>query len=125
MLPVVCVNRPAKISDLDLVVETDEEVFRFDVAMNDILRELNLKKLNIKTHLVVEVLEGLCRLGNIGCRTWFLKVMLALDHLVQLALSSILEDEEHALVVVEIAVHAQHIWVAQGCLDFDFTDPWY
>jgi len=41
------VHRPAKVCNLDLAIEADEEILRLDVAVNDMLeRKKKKKKMN-------------------------------------------------------------------------------
>ena len=61
----------------------------------------------------VQILQGQRDLGDVVGRAVVGKFGFLAQNLEQLALGGVLEDEVHALGVVKVPVHAQHVRVAQ------------
>jgi len=102
-----CVHAPAKVANFEFAVDTEQEVFGLDITMNDVLR--------------VEVDQRIRHLVHISRTPSFGKACLSFTQLpVELSLSSELDHEEDAFLVVEVAIQPQDIRVAKVCLDFNF-----
>ena len=93
---------PSEIRKLDLAMDTDKDVFRFDVPVHNVF--------------LVETLERCRHLRNILSRSPFWKSIGLAKVLVKFTFASILEDEEYTLVVVEMAVYSQDVRVSQIAL---------
>lgn len=88
-------------------MDADEDVFRFNIAVDDMLS--------------MQVAQRRRHLRNILGSLPFGEAALAAQMLVQLALAGKLEDEEHALAVVEVPKQLQDIGVAQIALDLNLA----
>lgn len=101
------VHAPPEVGQLDLAVDADEDVLGLDVPVDDVLAVQVAQRAR---HLR-DVLRGL-PLGE---------AVLAAQVLVELALAGELDDQEHALAVVEVAVQLQDVGVPQVALDLDLA----
>lgn len=96
-------NRPPKISHLDFIINGQENIFRFDIPMNDLMGMSVLKSLD---HLV-NVMRG--------TRLW--ELLLVLENLVELAVGRVVQDDVDAFVVEKEPVHGQDVWVFEVAVD--------
>ena len=71
--------------------------------------------------LGVEVVEGVGHLADIDGAAALREGTVLYKLLVKLALAGKLEHEENALLVVEVAVEAEHIRISEVLLDLDFA----
>lgn len=71
--------------------------------------------------LRVEVVEGVGHLADIDGAAALREGTVLCKLLVKLALAGKLEHEENALLVVEVAVEAEHIGISEVLLDLDFA----
>lgn len=101
------VHTPAEVRDLDLVVYTDENVLRLDVAMNDVL--------------AVEVPKSRGHLCDVTGSFPFWESVLSAKVLIQLTLGSELKNQEDTLAIVEVTVHLKNVGVTKVALDLDLT----
>ncbi|KAI9454641.1 hypothetical protein BJY52DRAFT_1224973 [Lactarius psammicola] len=97
---------PAKVADLELAVDAEEEVLRLDVPVDDVLH--------------VEVGEGIGHLVDID-GTAMLRGAVFCELLVKLTFAGKFEHEEDVLIVVEVPVEAENVGVSEILLDLDFT----
>lgn len=93
------VDGPAEVADLDLAVNTDEDVLRFDVPVHDVL--------------LVEIFERRGHLGDVLRGFPLGEPLLPPEVLVQLALPGELQDQEDPFTVVEMAEQSQDIRVSE------------
>ena len=83
---------PAEVRDLQLAVQSQEQVLGLDVTMNNML--------------LVAVAESSSHLEDVSRRFLFAEPTLRREALVELAAGGVLEDQIDALLVPEVAVHA-------------------
>lgn len=99
------VDAPSKIPNLELSIDPKEQVFRFDVPMDNVL--------------VMEIHQRVRHLVDVP-RTPSLRERAVLAQLlVELAFARKLEHEKDPLLVVEVAVQSEHIRVSQVLLYLD------
>jgi hypothetical protein len=98
---------PAKVRDLELAVDADEDVLGLDVAVHDVF--------------LVKVFECSSHLRNVLRSFPLWEAVLLSEVLVQLPLACILEDQENALRVVKVSIEAENVWVSQMTLDLDLS----
>ena len=101
------VHTPPEIRNLDLAVNTDEDVLGLNVPVDDVL--------------AVQVAESRRHLGNILGRLGLGETVLLAEVLVQLALARELEDQEDAFAVMEVTEELEDVGVAEVALDFDLS----
>lgn len=101
------VHAPAEIANLELAVDTQEEILWLDVPMNDVLG--------------VEVGERIGHLIDVDGAAPLREGAVLCELLVELALSGKLEHEEDALLIVEITVKTEDVWVSEVLLDLDLA----
>ena len=101
------VNAPAKIGDFDFPVDADEDVFGLNVAVDNMF--------------AVEITQRGGHLRNILRGLPLGKPVLAAQVLIQLSLTSKLQNQKHALAIVEVSVKLKDVGVAQIALDLDFA----
>lgn len=103
------VHTPAKVGNLHLAADADQQVLGLDVTVDDVLR--------------VQVLQRVGNLRNVprGRRLVKAPVRHLGQDLEQLAAPGKLEHHENAPLVVEVAKHAQHVGVPQVHLDLDLA----
>lgn len=90
-------DRPPKVRNFHVASATQQQIFRLDVAMNDVLR----MAVDQSVH---ELTDNFCRkLGSEGA--------LLSQQLVDRTPSSVLQHQVDALLVVEVTVKAQNIFV--------------
>ena len=99
------VDRPPKISNLQLTLRAQQQVLWLDVTVDDVL--------------LVAVPEGGRHLEDELGGLAFGEAALVGQMLVELAVGGILQNEVDALVIVEVAVHSQDVLVAEVSLDFN------
>lgn len=102
-----CMDGPPEIRDLQLAFRTDQKILRLDVAMDDVLFVAVVKRRG----------EG----GDVAGRFFLIETLLFLQLLVKLALGRELENQVHAVGVVEIRKQAQNVRVAQVGLNFNLS----
>lgn len=101
------VDTPAKVSNLEFPVYTEEQVLGLDIAMDNVL--------------AMEVHQRVGHLVDVA-RAPLLTELAELAQLsVKLSLAGELEHEEDTLLIMEVAVEAEDVGVAQVLLNFDFT----
>ena len=100
-------NRPAKVGDLDLTVDADEDVLRLDVAVHDVLP--------------VQVLEGCRHLSNILRSFRFREALFAAKMFVEFSLGGELENQEDAFCVVEVTEQLQNVGMGEVGLNFNLS----
>lgn len=100
-------DAPTKIRDLDLSVDSHEDILGLDVAVNDVL--------------AMQVAQSGGHLGNVLSSLPFGESRLPTQVLIQLTLGSKLKDEEDALAVMEVTVKLENIGVAKIALDLDLS----
>ena len=100
-------DAPTKIRDLDLVVNSNQNIFRLDVTVHDVL--------------LVEVFQRGCHLSDIlgGSPLW--KAIRFSKVLVKLPFPSELEDEEDSLAVVEVTIESENVWVPQITVNLNLS----
>jgi hypothetical protein len=91
-------DAPTKVTNLQLSIDTKEQILRFDVTMNDML--------------AVEVYQGVSHLVNVPSTPLLAEASVLAKLLVEFALSCELKHEENAFLVVEVAVEAENIRVS-------------
>jgi len=101
------VHAPAKVGNLDLAVDPDQDVLGLDVPVDDVLP--------------VQVLERRRHLRDVLGRLPLGEAVFAAQVLVQLSLAGKLENEEHPLAVVEMPVQLQDVGVAKVALDLNLA----
>jgi len=103
------VDGPAKISNLDVALGVQQQVFRLDISMNHLL--------------TVTVGESIRHLADVTSGQWLLKppLGLLLQALVEFSLGSELQDEVDPTLVVEISKETEDIWVSEMGLNFNFS----
>ena len=100
-------SAPAEVGDLELAVEAEEQILGLDVPVDDVLLVAVIERAG---H--VEDVLGRFRLGE---------AELDGELLIKFSARRELEDEVDALLVPEVAVHAQNVPVHEVRLDLDFT----
>lgn len=100
-------NTPPKVADLEFTVDSDEEIFGLNIAVDYMFG--------------VEVDEGIGHLVNVDSAAAFRKTAILHELLVHLALASELEHEEDAILVMEVTKEAKDVGVSKVLLDFDFA----
>ena len=101
------VHAPAKVADLELAVDTQEKILGLDISVDDVLR--------------VEVGEGVGHLIDVDGAATLREGTVLRELLVELTLAGKLEHEEDALLVVEVTVKAENMWVSEVLLDLDLA----
>lgn len=101
------VNTPAKVTDLDLSVDSDEDILGLDVTVHDVL--------------FVQIFQCSSHLRNVLRSLPFWEPVLLAKVFVQLTTASELEDQENSLAVMEVTVQSQDIRVSQVTLDLDLA----
>lgn len=99
------VDGPTEVGDLHVVLRAQEEIFRLDVAVYHVLR--------------VAVPHGRAKVGDEPGRGPFGECATGRELLVQLAPGTVFQYEVDVLVVVEVAVHAKDVTVAEVGLNLD------
>mmetsp|Transcript_37548 Transcript_37548/g.93369 ORF Transcript_37548/g.93369 Transcript_37548/m.93369 type:complete len:203 (-) Transcript_37548:257-865(-) len=100
-------DRPPEVRDLELALNADEQVLRLDVAVDDVL--------------LVAVHEGARQRRDVRRRAPLAKPLALLQLFIQLPLGGVLQDEVHAVLVVEIPVQPQYVGMAQVGLDLNLS----
>lgn len=101
------VHAPAEIANLELAIDAKEKVLGLDVSMNDVLG--------------VEVGKCVGHLVDVDRAASLREATVLCELFVELALAGEFEHEKNALLVVEIAVEAEDVWMSEVLLDFDFA----
>jgi len=107
LLPMRDMYRPAKISELNVIIDRKQYILGLDIPVYDFKRMQVGDSLN---HLV----------DVLGCPL-LLKARLLLQDLVELTLGGVVQDDVDLLLVVEEAVHLQDVSVAEVAVDLDLT----
>lgn len=106
--PVVwCMDAPSEIRNLDLTMDTNEDVFWFDISVNDML--------------LVEVFQSCGHLCDVLSCFPFGEAVLATKMLVQFSLPSELKNKEYAFTIVEVTVKLENIWMPQIALNLNLS----
>lgn len=100
-------DAPSKVAYLEFTVDPDEEIFRLDIPVNDVLG--------------VKVDESVGHLVDVDSTPALGKAAILHELLVHLALASEFKHEEDAVLVVEVTVEAKDVGVSKVLLNFDFT----
>jgi hypothetical protein len=100
-------NTPPEITDLDLPVDANENIFWFNVSMHDVF--------------LMQVLQSSSHLGDVLSGFPFRKALFLSKMFVQLSLPCELEDKEDSLAVVEVTVQTEDVRMAEVGLDFDLA----
>jgi hypothetical protein len=69
----------------------------------------------------VAIVNGIAHLTDISGSGPFIELFRILEDLVQLTARGILKNEVDPRLVVEVAIHAKDVWMAQLRLDVDFA----
>lgn len=106
--PVVgSMHAPPEIGNLELAVDADEDVFGLDVPVDNVL--------------AVQITQGRRHLGNVLGSLPFREAVLPAQVLVQFPLAGELENQKHALIVVEVAKHLQDIGMTEVALNLNLA----
>lgn len=100
-------HTPSKVRNLNLAMDANENVLWLDVAVHHMF--------------LVEIFESSSHLSDVLCCLPLRKPILSPEMLVQFSFAGEFENEEHSLTVMEMAVKAQDIRMAQITVDFDFS----
>lgn len=100
-------HAPSEIRNLELTMDTDEYVLRFDIPMNHMFP--------------VQELQRRRHLGNIRRGLPFWEPSFATKMFIQLPRFSKFQNQEYPLAVVEMAVKLEDVGVPEVALDFNFS----
>ena len=100
-------NAPPKVPDLEFAVDSDEEIFGFDITVDYVFR--------------VEVDESVGHLVDVNGTSSFGKAAVLHELFVHFTLARKFKHEEDAVLVVEVAIEAKNIWMPKVLLDFYFA----
>lgn len=101
-----CVDRPSKIGNLELAVETDENVLGLEVAVDDVLR--------------MAIVQGMCEGGDVACGARLVEFG-TVELLVQFSSCGEFEDEKDPSLVVEVSEESQNVGMSEMGLDFNLA----
>mmetsp|Transcript_24980 Transcript_24980/g.60132 ORF Transcript_24980/g.60132 Transcript_24980/m.60132 type:complete len:362 (-) Transcript_24980:88-1173(-) len=101
------VDAPSEVGDLNVVVRTQQQILRLDVAMDDVLR--------------MTVLHGRAQVADEARGRAFRELPARRELLVKFAPRAVFQNEVYILVVVEVTVHSQYVTMAQMGLDLDLA----
>jgi len=100
-------NTPTKITNLQLPGDTYQEIFWFDVAVNDMF--------------AVEIHERISHLVNVSGASFLGKAPMFAELFVKLSLASEFKHKKYTFLVMEISIETENIWMAEVLLDFNFA----
>ena len=100
-------DAPSKVTDLEFTIDSDEEIFRFNIPVDYVFR--------------VEVDESVGHLVDVNSTSSFGKAAVLHELFVHLTLSGKFKHEEDAALVVEVTVETKDVGVPQVLLDLDFA----
>ena len=98
---------PAKVGNLELAKVADQNVFRFDVSMNDLFLMADVDRVD--------------NLKNVLGRRFVVELARLFQLVVQFTLRRIFEDEEDASIVVKVVEQSKNVGMLEMRLNFNFT----
>lgn len=100
-------HRPSKICNLELTLESNQQIFGFDITMNHMLR--------------MAVDQCVAKRHDVRSSSSFVECPAALQFFVKFPFCGIFQDQVHTTGVVEVAVQPQDVWMAKVRLDLNLS----